>query len=247
MNIRSYGTGERIRICEDILSGIVNERRVILLPIPSSRDGVTVSGTEISLAEVLRESECGDVTVGYSLPREYSDMAKEKGVRVVDLSVDEEFLIRNAELTAHGTVGYILSTEKKAPTDLSVGIIGYGRIGKRLLRYLLFFGAHTKVYTGNVGSRVELCSCGVETALISGADFTGLDILINTAPAQVIQKEDFPFLPAGLKIIDLASGNYLKGAPGLIKLSGIPEAMYPVSSGRLLADAVKRHLEEESV
>ena len=81
---------------------------------------------------------------------------------------------------------------------------------------------------------------GLSTRLIGREnDFSGLDILINTAPARQI---DDSMLQNDTKIIDLASGRVFDDSPRLIKLSSIPDTFYPITAGRLYADAIIRGL-----
>jgi Trk K+ transport system NAD-binding subunit len=117
------------------------------LPVPTTKDGVTVYGADITLDAVTESAEGTDVIVGYGLPSETVAKLEAKKCRVIDALYDEEFLCANAELTAIGTLGHILSTERTSPGELSFGIIGYGRIGRRLVRHLLFLGADVKVFT----------------------------------------------------------------------------------------------------
>ena len=71
-------------------------------------------------------------------------------------------------------------------------------------------------------------------------DFSGIDLLINTAPARQVDEDS---LPPDLDIIDLASGSIFPPSAGLVKLPSIPEQMFPITAGRLYAEAALRALE----
>ena len=242
MSIETYGTGERLKVAASLSVPFGIERRIILLPVPTTRDGKTVTATDIELSDVV--SGVGDNTYifGYGIPEEVSRAAKEDGASVYDLSVDEDYLLDNASLTALGTLGYILTTSRSAVCDISFGIIGYGRIGEALSRLLLFLGAGVSVYTTREALRHSLGEMGIGArGMESPIDLHGIDILINTAPRDM-SLEFSHGLPLGMRLIDLASGDNFKGVEGVERLPGIPERYFPESAGRTYASAIKRAL-----
>lgn len=247
MSIETYGGGERIRHAGRLSFQYGIGRRLVLLPIPSSRDKINITGTEIPLEETLSENLADTVIVGYSLPDGYKREASERGGSILDLSLDEEFLTDNAYLTALGALGYLLTTSKLSVSDMSIGIIGYGRIGSRLARVLLFLGARIRVYTSRMLTRLDLGECGIESVSVSAmgesvSDFLGVDILINTAPKDM--SDIFRGgLPVGVRLIELASGDNFKGVEGVERLPALPERTFPESAGAAYAAAVKRFIE----
>ena len=247
MEIRSFGVGERISECHRLLSEhFVAEwgGEILLLPIPSTRDNRYITGTSVEIADLLPIIKPGVRVVGYNIPSLLTEAAAKLYATVYDAALDEDFLIANAELTARGAVGYILTHYKKDISDMSVGVVGYGRIGMRLARWLLLFGARLTVYTTRESLALELCEAGISAKPIEkDLDLTGLDILINTAPARQIDEE---MLDKQTEIIDLASGNYFSPSERLTKLSSIPELYYPRTAGRLYAEGAIRALRGDS-
>ena len=225
--------------CERVLSASClgdSFGRLIVLPIPTARDNKYITGTATTVGEVVAMLDRGVAIAGYNIPEKITDRAVELGIRVYDAATDEDFLLKNAELTARGAVGYILTNSKMDIADMSIGVVGYGRIGIRLVRWLLPFGARLTVYTNRPEVAMELCESGVSACLVAGeCDCSTLDLLINTAPARQIDEEK---LPRDLKIIDLASGSIFEPSPRLIKLSSIPDAFYPETAGRLYAEGI---------
>jgi hypothetical protein len=249
MEIYTYGQDVRLKYCASMLSAnpIPFYERIILLPIPSTRNGITVSGTDESLSDITRTLLPNDALVCYELPADARKDAVERGASVVDLSHDEAFLEENAALTAVGTVGRILTEERVAPCGLNVGIIGYGRIGQHLLRLLMFMGARVRVFTTKSTLLHELQLLG-----ISGADslsikdspeesFTGLNILINTAPAEVIPEYARSAL-SGVRVIELASGKNIPDGITYESFPSVPKLMYPESAGAAMYNSVIRML-----
>ena len=252
MKIDNYGTGERADAALRLIlraaeAGEIPEamEHLVLLPIPSTRDGVHISGSEATLHSALSSLGGGDAVVGYGLPCELVGALRLKGALVYDAALDEEFLLQNAELTALGALGYILTSIKASPSELRFGIVGYGRIGKMLLRYLLFFGARVKLFTSRAELYEELLRYGVEASPIfkkGGApDFSGVDILINTAPTSLSGGFEKGKVGA-MRIIELASGNNFEGVEGVEYLPGLPGKTYPKSAGAALFSGIMRFI-----
>ena len=239
MKILTFGGGARMTECERLLSAAdlpMNIGSLILLPIPTARDNKYISGTAFTVGEIASMLDSSTAVAGYEIPAEIVVRASEVGGILYDAALDEDFLTQNAELTARGTVGYILTNSKKDLSDMSVGVVGYGRIGIRLVRWLLPFGCNLTVYTNRREVAFELCESGVSAKLVREiSDLTDLDLLINTAPARQI---DDSILHEKLTVIDLASGNIFKDSPGVIKLASIPNVFYPLTAGRVYAEEI---------
>ncbi len=252
MNIHIYGADARLEFCREYLLRRTNNlaKSIALLPIPTTKDGKTLHGCRESLDAVAEKLVDYDFVVGYDVPKAFRAKLSEYGVAVIDISRDEEYLAENANLTAIGTVGRILTEEKAAPCDLSFGIIGYGRIGQRLLHILMFLSGKVTVFTSKTELRGELCMLGisgVDSLSISAPEaiskISNLDILINTAPARLINGDMRDSL-AGVRIIELASGENLPEGLGVERFAAVPSFMYPKSAGASLARSVLRMLGE---
>ena len=262
MNIRTYGTDERLGFCREYLykEKLRSVGEIILLPIPTSRGGVP-SAELLELCDELyarySEGELSGVgetaVVGYGIPKEIRDRLSEVGALALDVSLDEEFVLENARLTAVGALGRLLTEEKSAPSELSIGIIGYGRIGKRLLNYLTLLGARPTVFTANASARLELGRMGVPTAPYSALEraselleIGNFDVIINTAPDMLI-KEGAVTALASTKIMELASGNNFPLGLYVTALPSLPARAYPKSAGKALCDSVLRMLGERTL
>lgn len=245
MCIETYGAAGRLREAAR-LSRELCAKHLVLLPVPSTKDGVCVTGTDIPLFDTLSGVGEGTYVFGYGLPKEYVSAISRAGGVAHDLLFDEQFLCENAYVTAVGALGHILTTVSSMPEQLCFGVVGYGRIGREISRLLLFLGAELVIYTSREAARMTLGECGVSTRDLSREsviDFSGVDILINTAERSFENTFKKGPLPLGLRVIELASGKNFEGVAGVEYLPGIPEKMYPKSGGRVYFNAIKRQLE----
>ncbi len=256
MIIENYGAGER---CAETLRLLLladskgelpsSIKRCILLPIPTTRDKIHLSGTDKLLLEVFAEVKEGDLIAGYGIDEQSKLLMRSLGAIVYDALDDEDFLAENAEETAIGTLGYLLSTSKKTPKDTRFAIVGYGRIGSRLVRFFLFLGGSVKVYTGSEKTSVSLGECGIDAHLLSrGQPLPEIDadVLINTAPTDLSASFPAGKLPRGLRVIELASGENFKGVEGIERLPGIPDRSYGKSAGRTYFSRIVKYAKETS-
>lgn len=238
----------RLRECEVRLSGAcLGIPRLVLLPIPTTRDREYITGTPTRLVDIYPLCREDTLVAGYNIPSENRLAMESLGARVFDAGLDEDFLIANAEITARGAIASLLSDTPLDITDMRVGVIGYGRIGRELSRLLLFLGASLTVYTKRESVAADLAAAGIDSEIISAdTDLSGLDTVFNTAPESIISAERIAALPEKTRIIDLASGNIFEPSARLTKLASIPDAMYPTSAGRLYAEAIIRAAKGDS-
>lgn len=246
MTVDVIGGGERESACAERLSRSEIRSafsRVIVLPIPTARNGRDVTDTDIPLGSLAELSEKGVLFCAHGLPSVEREFITERGGVVADVAEDERFVAENAALTAECTLSYIMSTSKAALSDLCVGIVGYGRIGKVLLELLLFHGARVSVYTRKDSVRMKLLEDGVDAKLIPEATLDRLDLLVNTAPASLFSKKQIESMRA--EVLELAPGDNFVGAKNLTRLPSLPAKMLPKTAGRLYAEAVIRKLKNK--
>lgn len=242
-----YEKNGRSEACCDFLQrsgALADFNKLFLLPIPTVGDKGLMKGSDLTVAEALCDCNEGCIAVGYGVPEDVCEEVANRGGVVIDVSSDEDFLLDNARLTALGTLGIILGSSAFAPSDLSIGVVGYGRIGKFLTEMLLYHGAGVTVFSSKESVRLDLGSYGIET--VSSLDLPNLsrlDILINTAPARLFDPEQINALP--LRVIDLASGDPFAGCPAVERYPSLPAKEFPGSAGVCLARSVLRTLGEE--
>ncbi len=238
MTVFTYNADARIAAAKAELENTLPcDSRIHLLPIPTK-----APPTETFLCEI----QSNDLVFGYGISKALTDALRSRGALVFNTEADEEFIEENAILTAEATIGYLLS-EPRAPRDLAVGIIGYGRIGRALCRILLFFGAQVCIFTERDAVRASLGASGVESRPIryeagEALDLSGLDLLIQTAPAKIFTKDNSPRCP----LWNLAAAAYVGEGVFARQLSALPAKVCYESGGKALARAVLRAMKESA-
>ncbi len=247
------------RSCADAVNGTVG----IVLPLPVSTDGTLLNcpfdSTEshIRLSEILALAEAGTVIIGGKIPSEFSAKAEAKGVRVRDYFHSEEFQIQNAYTTAEAALSIAMNSLNKNICGSQIAITGYGRIAKHLARLLKGMGAEVTVAARKDSDLAWAASTGCSTIKLGNeravyALAHGYDIIYNTVPHWLFDREFLEEADVGTFIIDLAS------VPGGIDIcaakelgsnvlwaTSLPGKYAPISAGNLIAACVDRILREE--
>lgn len=173
---------------------------------------------------------------------------------IYDYTDDETFTLRNAELTAEGAIGLILNEYEGAVYGTEILVTGYGRIGKVLSRYLSMMGAKVTVAARNPDDRDMIAYRGMTAADYPALDWSRYQVIVNTVPAEVIDRESIAQMREDVFIIDLAS------LPGGVDFSAakereltcihalsLPGKTAPLTAGIIIKDTIMNILNREEI
>lgn len=181
---------------------------------------------------------------------------KETDRKVFNYFDDESLKIMNAVPTAEGALMIAIRETSDTIAFSDVTVVGFGRVGGAVAK--LFSAAGAKV-TVAVRSKTDEARChavGYKSCCISALaeSVENCDILINTAPARVIDRKVLQKTGPDALIIDLASrpggidfeyANELERR--VVWALSLPSTVAPRYSGKLIAQAILRKLETEGV
>ncbi len=158
------------------------------------------------------------------------------GYRVVDFLEDEEYLCRNAYITAECALDVAMPYLKRTLRRCPVLIVGWGRIGKCLGQLLHSIGADVTIAVRNPQQRAMLRALGYESSLISELAelLPRFRLIYNTVPYPVLGREALGLCREDCVKIELASADGMEG-DDIIIARGLPGIHMPESSGELIA------------
>lgn len=139
----------------------------------------------------------------------------------------EKFTLKNAEITAEAVLSLILGKTDKLLKECKILVVGFGKCGKAVCKYLFGLAADFTVMTSKPQNSVIYT-----TAVDYGADISKYDFIINTAPARVITEQQLDSVKKTVSIIDIASKPYGLDH-GFAVAHGIDSAVYPALPSRL--------------
>lgn len=167
-----------------------------------------------------------------------------EGYRCVDLLKKEEYLQKNAEITAVCTLPLIASLVKNRWQGLNALILGWGRIAKALAPLLTERGVRVSAAARKASDRREIAQQGFQALDISALKgrISSFGLIVNTVPAPVLEEAELTQCPGGK--IDLASVKGLIGGD-VVWARGLPGVYAPEESGALIARMFQKLVKEE--
>ena len=218
---------------------------ILLLPVPASRDGATVTGFPgVPIGDLLAARP--RLILGGNLSGGFTAAARRAGIAVRDYMNAETFVLKNASLTSDAALGILLSESSAAPRENPTAIIGFGRIGKFLSRGLLSLGCPVTVFARDPRDRTMATLIGARARdtkdLGEAGALAPYRTVVNTAPARLVPRAAVGALAPGSLLLELASGegNLPNPEPGsgvtLRRANGLPGRVFPESAGLALGE-----------
>ncbi len=250
------------------LTDAARDADILLLPLPSTRDGRTVNTPfapelSISFDELvsLMRAHPDRLLFGGCLPLGLSDAVSalaDARPRVIDYDTDEALLLRNAYLTAEGALMLAMQESDRSLRGATAAILGYGRIGKLLARLLLSIGMEVTVCARRRESLQWAATDGCHPMKMGDATRAGgglfplccgHPIIFNTVPEQILERELLLRLEPDTLLIDLASPPFgareadaseatQKNGLRYLRAPGLPGRYAPRDAGHAIADSV---------
>jgi dipicolinate synthase subunit A len=227
---------------------------VVILPMPGTNsEGViraVYAEQELKLSEKAINSIAKNALIIIGTARAYlKDWAEHKRFKLLEIAEMDEIAILNAIPTVEGAIQIAMEE-----TDITIHgsvscIIGFGRVGITLARTLKALGSDVTVIARNEGQLARAYEMQCKRA--SFADLheimSSTDIVFNTVPKMILNKEILQYANPKTLIIDLAGqagGTDFEAANAYgikaILAPGLPGKVAPISAGKILADVIPR-------
>ena len=233
---------------------------VVILPVPFSSDGCRIncpfSKTEIRIDEVLNALSPGQLLFAGVCTPSFASKAEEKNITLIDYMKDEELTVRNAVPTAEGAVEIALRELGVTVRGSKTLVIGYGRIGKLTAAAFAALGADVTVCARRGEALAWAEAYGHKSAHTDSicAAAGGKDLIINTVPELILDRNVLCCVEPDALIIDLASmpggvddGFAAAKSIKVIHALSLPGKTAPVTAGKNIADAILRIMKRRSV
>lgn len=221
-------------------------RKVIVLPLPLSKDGKTVfapESTPIPFEELYTLADCDTlVLAGGESPR-LTEICTEIGCTLCNYFADEALTLGNAALTAEAAMCLLSQSGDGALLNSKALILGSGRIAVFLARRLKACGTDVTLAARNKDKRALLKLEGFSAVPIEELDTEDYDYIANTIPADVFPDEKFGEMKSGAVFMELASLPDRSAAAERYKIKyifagGLPGKYSPKAAGELIADTI---------
>ena len=259
-----WDTGDCLR-CEEWKEALYGAGAVIL-PMPVSEDGVRLFCPGLArinpprIQTLFENLESSVYVSGGRITESIVACAEKCGICVNDYYSCEELQIRNAVPTAEAAVLLALQMMYVTIRDSRCAVIGFGRIGKYLSELLRDMGASVTVAARKKRDLASASSMGLDGIEILEDERNyglekltkGFDLIVNTVPVRLINRELIEKISPPTVIIDLAS------VPGGVDMQAAAEAgikaewglalpgrFFPESAGIIIGKTVLEMLENK--
>lgn len=254
-----------IKECPEIYDAVSGADAVVL-PLPVSTDGVCLNcpayleKQRITLDEIIEKMEEKSILFGGRIPQSTTVKAQARGIRVYDYFLCEDLQIKNAYITAEAAVSIAMNSLDKCLRGATVAVTGTGRISRLLCELLVKLGGKVTVAGRNADALAYFEIMGCKTLVIDNAEGWsgelehGYDIIFNTVPAWIFDRNFLERADKKLTVIELAS------APGGVDIcaarelgtnvlwaSSLPGKYAPHSAGILIGECVCQAFEKMEV
>lgn len=233
---------------------------IVILPVPVTFDGTTInspySTNPMTVEEFLYGINPSALVFGGQIQPNLQRAFEENQIAYRDYLKREELSIKNAVPTAEGAIEIAIAETPITIHGSKCLVLGYGKIGKILSKMLFGLGAQTYVEARKYADLAMIEGHGYEPLDLyrlkeSIGDF---DIIFNTIPALILDRETLYNVRNDALIIDLASkpgGVDFEAAKELglrvIWALSLPGKVAPVTSGAIIKDTIMNIIKELGV
>ena len=229
------------------VSGTNSEGEVELAPF---------SKTKLKLTEKMIKQTKKDCTIYTGVSNNFLDAIAERTDReLIPLFTRDDMAILNSIPTAEGTLALAMEETDTMIHGSNVLVLGFGRVGLTAAKLFASVGAQVGVSARKAADLARIKEMGLKPIHVNKIEQEAAkhDILINTIPSLIVDKNVLSSVPTSSLIIDLAS------APGgvdfevakekgikAIHALGLPGKVAPKSAGKIIADVLIELLKEDN-
>ena len=195
--------------CKD-LNEAISKSDIILGPLPFSSNGKTIntpfSNKKISVEDLL-DSISGKTLLAGHFKQEIYETSREKDIKIIDILKREDLSVLNAVSTAEGTIKIAIEETPRNLHGSNILVLGFGRVGKILSNMLKGLGANVSCEARKSSDFAWIKAYGYEPIALANLkdNLNRFDIIINTIPYIILDKDNLECVKRDALIIDLAS------------------------------------------
>ncbi len=234
------------------LSTAINNADAVVLPLPLTRDNITVnaplSDENYYLNDIVKLKP--QYVFGGIIKGDFKDNLKKTGIKYYDYYDSEYLTVKNAVLTAEAALSIAIAETTSSIYGSKSVVIGYGRIGKQLSKYLKTLGSKVTATSRNEGTLATIEADGI-VALKTDKCFSAClnaDYIFNTVPSPILDTSFFDKCSPDLMFLDLASNSGIDLSNAKLRnikcdvFGGLPGKYSSKTAGIYVAEEIMKHL-----
>ena len=191
------------------LEEAIKKSDVIIGSIPFMKNNeemyATFSDEKIKLNDLINKKHKDKTFIAGSISNDAKTKLQSSFGKVVDIMQQEELVVLNTIATAEGAIDVAIRN-----TDTTIHgsmILGFGRVAKEVANKFHGLSANVTCAARKKEDLAWIKAFGYKGVNINelGEDLNKFDIIINTVPHMIIDKEEMQYMKKNVLLIDLAS------------------------------------------
>lgn len=189
----------------------VDKSDIIIGSIPFMKNNsevyATFSDKNIRLDELVKKENKSKIFIAGSIPQNAKEKLIKSYGKVIDIMKEEELVVLNTIATAEGAVDVAIRNTDTIIHGSKVLILGFGRVAKEVANKFHGLSANVTCAARKKTDLAWIKAMGYKEVNINelGDDLKTYDIIINTVPHMIIDKEEMQYMNKNVLLIDLAS------------------------------------------
>ncbi len=237
--------------CYDTLTDALNDADYIILPLPLTRDRITLNAPlfdrTVLISDIFAAATPEKSFFGGQLPHSFCEELEARGSFYCDYFELDELAVYNAVPTAEGVVGVLVKELPITIHGMNCAVIGYGKVGKVLALTLKALGANVTIFARKETDLADAFSKSLDYREFKtlSTENQSFDALINTVPTKVIGTEELNKLNPECVLIEIASAPFgidfqaaKEKAFTVVKASSLPGKVAPKSAGEIIGRSI---------
>lgn len=208
--VNKFGGRKSIVAPEDV-DTVLEKAELMIFPTPVRKLEADQEFCMYLQEVIIRNKEKGNgrqpVLVGGAFSKEWIDFCKEEEIQYLDLLLQEQVVVGNAQITAEAAIMELIKRSPYRIQGEKYVVTGYGRCGMAMAQKLLALGAKVTVLARNRTQRfrAQQDGCVAVDYALAPEEVAGARAVINTVPAQVLGEAILREMPRDAWILELAS------------------------------------------
>ena len=237
--------------CYSSLEEAVNSSDVIVLPLPFTKDRLTLNtplfDDRVLISDIMALLSDKKTVFGGQLPKSFCEELESRGCPYCDYFLLDELAIYNAVPTAEGVVQVLIEELPITIHGMKCAVLGYGRVGRVVANTLSSLGAQVTVFARKQRAFAEIYTSSAEYRHIEEltTEFNNFDAVINTVPVRILGSAQLAGLNPECVLIEVASAPFgidfqaaKERAFKVVKAGSLPGRVAPKTAGEIIGRSI---------
>lgn len=243
--------------CYSSLEEAMNSSDVIVLPLPFTRDRLTLNtplfDEVVLISDIVALLSSKKMVFGGQLPKSFCEELESRNCSYCDYFLLDELAIYNAVPTAEGVVQVLIEELPITVHGMKCAVLGYGRVGKVLAETLSSLGADLTVFARKQSAFAEIYAASMKYKHFEAltTEINDFDAVINTVPVKVLGNEQLSKLNPECVLVEVASAPFgidfqsaKEKAFKVVKAGSLPGRVAPKTAGEIIGRSILPMIKE---